>query len=492
MQKIVSFLRARKKITYGIIFFILIIASFLILKNKNITAETITVIHSHFVNQVSVSGKVVPSSVVDLGFKNGGRIQKVYFSVGDMVKKDQVIANLDSNDASGQLNIAKANYEKIINGATSTDINVAKAQVETAQVALDQIKIQQDILLKNAKKNLLNSGFIATTDDQTSNQTPPIISGTYLKENEGQLIITEYPSSGGTSFKTSGLFEFNGMVNTEVPQSIGDTGLYIKFSNTNNYQTKWTVNIPNNQSAQYLQNLNAYQTAVSNQTQAIANATAELDQAKSALVLKQSNARPEDIASANGALLVAEGAYNDKFIFAPFDGMITKIDAKVGEIAFQNIPLVSMIGAGIFQIESYVPEINIANIKLGDEGNVTLDAYGPDVSFPVKVISIDPAETIRDGVSTYRIKLQFNEKDDRIKSGMTANVSIKTLDKSNTIVLPEGVVFEKNGKKFVQVKKNNQITEREIATGDKSSLGQIEIVSGLSDGETVILNPILK
>ena len=490
MLEKLSFIK-KKPFVFGAIAVVLVIVLVLIFKSKNTTQETITVKLGDFLNQVSASGKVVASDNVDLGFKSGGRVEHINFSVGQNVKKGQAIANLDSADVRGSLEVSKANYEKVLNGATNTDIDVAKAQVTTAQTALDQIKMGQDILVKNAKKDLLNSGFIATTNDQLSTQTPPIISGTYLKEAEGQITITPYSSSGGTSFQTSGLIDTTGMASTEIPQPIGDTGLYIKFSNTLN-ETKWIANIPNKQSPNYLNNLNAYQTALSNQTQAVANAEAALNQAKYSLLQKQASARPEDVAAAYGQLLIAEGAYNDKFIFAPFDGVITKMDAKVGEIASPNVSLITMMGIDTFQIESYVPEVNISLIKLNDEGKATLDAYGDVTIFPAKVVAIDPAETIRDGVSTYKIKLQFENKDDRIKSGMTANVSITTFDKPNTIVVPGGVIFDKIGKKFVQMKIGDKITDREVVTGSVSSLGQVEIISGLSNGDVVILNPIVK
>ncbi len=482
-------MKNKKRIAYVIIGIFVIIIAVFIFKKNNVNNQTITIKTSDFIDQVSVSGKVVASNNVDLGFKDSGRITDVYFSVGQKVKKGQTISSLDSIDAKGSLDVAKANYQKVLNGATSSDVNVAKAALETAQVALDQTKEQQSILIKNAKKNLLNSGFIVTTEDSQSTQTPPIVSGTYLKENEGQIIITEYDSSGGSSFNTSGLVEASGMVSTEVPQPIGGTGLYIKFFSTID-KTKWILNIPNTQSSLYLQNYNAYQSALSTQIQTIANATALLDQAKSALLLKVANARPEDIASANGSLLIAENAYNNKFILAPFDGIITKVDAKVGEIASPNTPLITMMSVGTFQIESYVPEINIAKIKLDDETNVTLDAYGDSVVFKARVVSIDPAETIRDGVSTYKIKLQFEEKDDRVKSGMTANVSVNTYSKQNAIIVPGGVIFDKDGKKFVQVQEGKNILDREIVIGNISSLNQVEVVSGLKNGDMVLLNPL--
>lgn len=185
----------------------------------------------------------------------------------------------------------------------------------------------------------------------------------------------------------------------------------------------------------------------------------------------------------------ARNELEDYFIRAPFDGIITKVDAKIGEIAISNTPLVSMISAGVFQVESYVPEVNIAQIKLGEEASITLDAYGEGELFFAKIVSIDPAETIRDGVSTYKTKLQFLESDDRIKSGMTANALITTFNKPNVVVVPRGVVFDKNGKKFVQVKVGKKIIDTEVVLGSSSSLGQVEVISGLADGDVVILNP---
>lgn len=487
MEKVKNFFE-RKIAIYGVIAAILIIGGIFVFRKNQPIEETLVVHNSDFVNQTSVSGKVIPASNVSLAFKTSGRINKVYSKVGDNVKTGQILAMLDSNDALGSLQIAKANYDKLLNGATNTDIDVAKSAVERAQVALDQTKIQQDLLVKNAKKNLLNSGFVVTTDD-VSTQTPPTVSGSYLKEAEGKITITQYSSSGGTAFNTKGLVETSGMVNTEIPQPIGDTGLYIKFASTLNDSTTWTIDIPNKQSALYLQNLNAYLAAEATAVQMIANANAELNQAKSALLLKQSGARSEDIRGAEGSLQMAQSVYESNFIKAPFDGVVTKIDAKAGEIASMNTPMISMISLGTFQIESFVPEVNIAQIKLGNEASVTLDAYGNDISFMAKVVEIDPAETVRDGVSTYKIKLQFNEMDEKIKSGMTANVLITTNKKSNTIVIPQGVIVEKNNKKFVQVKKDNTSEDREVTIGGKSSLGQVEILSGLADGDVVLLNP---
>jgi multidrug resistance efflux pump len=82
----------------------------------------------------------------------------------------------------------------------------------------------------------------------------------------------------------------------------------------------------------------------------VADAGAALDQAKSVLAAKQAAARPEDISiakagveAASGALRIAEGAYNNNFIFAPEDGVVTVLNIKAGEIAVMNQRIISMV-----------------------------------------------------------------------------------------------------------------------------------------------------
>jgi RND family efflux transporter MFP subunit len=241
-----------------------------------------------------------------------------------------------------------------------------------------------------------------------------------------------------------------------------------------------------------ISNLSSSVTAYKNAQTSLATSENNLKLAQAGATLEEIDAQTSQVKVAQASLDNVRSMLTKTLIIAPFSGIVTKIDAKVGEVASSNTPLVQMMSVGTFQIESYVPEVSIALIKVGDEAKVTLDAYGSDALFNAKLVSIDPAETVKDGVSTYKIKLQFSEKDSRIKSGMTANVSIVTFSKKNVIVVPGGVVFEKDSKKFVQIKKDSNVSEREVVIGSSSSLGQVEIVSGISEGDIVILIPNVK
>jgi len=295
---------------------------------------------------------------ISLAFPKSGRISNVFVKSGDSVKKGQILAELASIDAkgavsqaSGALDIAKANYEKILNGATGADIDVLKAAVSKAQNNLDKTTSTQETLVKNAYFNLLNSTPEATPKNGTSDYVAPIISGNYNLGKEGTINLTSYYSQGGTAFTTTGLVDGSGTGNAIISQPIGNSGLYIKFPSTTNINVNdWIIEIPNKKASNYLTNLNAYQAALKTQSQMVSGATSDLEQAEASLNAKQAAARPEDVSiakaqvdSAQGALEIAQGSYNNNIISAPADGIITVVSVNIGEISIMNQRAIGMV-----------------------------------------------------------------------------------------------------------------------------------------------------
>ncbi|MCX6719914.1 MAG: hypothetical protein NTV36_02295, partial [Candidatus Staskawiczbacteria bacterium] len=118
--------------------------------------------------------------------------------------------------------------------------------------------------------------------------------------------------------------------------------------------------------------------------------------------------------------------------------------------------------------------------------NVTLDAFGQNVIFPATIISIDSAPTIVNGVSVYQARLKFTNADDRIKTGMTANIIVTSEKHSNVLIIPRSAIIQQNGKYFVIVDNENSKKEsREVSIGFRDDKN-IEIISGLKAGEKVL------
>ena len=297
-------------------------------------------------------------SNLTLGFLSSGRIKDVLVKAGETVEKGQILATLDAVNVLGSLtqaraaySTANANYDKITNGATETTLNIAKASVHTAEVNLEGTTKQQEVLVKNAYKNLLNSTIEAIPSGIINDYVAPTISGSYDKDIDGQINISVYYTGNGQSYSVSGITNGSGVVATTNAQPIGDSGLYIKFPNnsTTNY-TNWIINIPNKKASNYLSNYNAYQLALENQNQAVKNSQAALDQANTSLSSLTANARPEDMAIAKaqvsnalGALEIAESAYNNTIIKAPSDGVVTAVSIIAGQIALTNAPAIEFL-----------------------------------------------------------------------------------------------------------------------------------------------------
>lgn len=173
---------------------------------------------------------------------------------------------------------------------------------------------------------------------------------------------------------------------------------------------------------------------------------------------------------------------------SPIEGIITKKEAKVGEIISANKNMISIISENNFEIEANVAEVDIANLKVGNQATVTLDAYGPDREFSATIVEIDPAETIIEGVPTYRTVLQFDQEDGAIKSGMTANIDILAEKKENVLSVPQRAVLREEGKKIVRViNPDNTYRKVEVQTGLRGSSGYVEIISGLKEGDKVVV-----
>ncbi len=348
------------KLAIGIsIVLVLIIGTFVTVARNQIQIAQLAQVKA-LGQTVSNNNSTIISANQDLtlAFIMGGKINNVAVKIGDIVKKGDVLANLDAGNAEGIVNqaqgaydIALANYQKIINGATGTTIDVARASVNTAQVNLNEVTKQQETLINNAYSSLLNSTPQAQVVSDYNGYDAPTVTGTYSCNKEGNYDLKTYASSGGISVSYSGL-ESGSLYLTDVPRPLGTCGLYLSADKTKQIYSdvEYKINIPNKNAANYNMNNNAYNLALQNKEQVIASAQALLDQAKTALTAVVTTARPEDVAiasaqvqSAEGALQIAKSAYNNTIITAPADGTIINVAITAGQIATPNTPAIELL-----------------------------------------------------------------------------------------------------------------------------------------------------
>jgi RND family efflux transporter MFP subunit len=183
----------------------------------------------------------------------------------------------------------------------------------------------------------------------------------------------------------------------------------------------------------------------------------------------------------------AQAILAEDTITSPIDGVVTQEDPNVGEYIAPGQSGFAVQNSG-FKVEAYVAEADIAKVAVGDLASSTLDAYGAYVNFPEKVIMIDPAETVLQGVPTYKVTLQFVSPDSRIKSGMTSNIEILTHEVDNVLEIPyRAITITSTSTNVRMVSANGQTYKAvPVTTGLKGSDGTIQIISGLKVGDKVV------
>ncbi|MEK7613997.1 MAG: efflux RND transporter periplasmic adaptor subunit [Patescibacteria group bacterium] len=515
MKKVVAYIQARM-ILSAVVGVVVVGGAvwFVFFSNGNGTEQTLVLEPRTLVQQVSVSGKVQAVDDVKLSFVQSGRIASIPVKVGSEVGRGALLASLDNADAQAlvlqrkaALASQEAELQSLVEGTRPEEIAVSEAAVSSATVVVLQAELALIDALRDAQR-AADNGVRVNTDQFISNpRTDPqltfsvsnaqvrITAESGRRSVEAVLISLETLATSLTSSSdlTSAVVTTKSGLSA-VSSFLLSASIAVSQGITNGSVTSTILEGYGTDVASARSSVNTATSAFTSAETALKNARASLESAEKSLLLKRAGAtastlaaQQADVDAARAQVLDAEAQLRKTYIIAPFSGVVTAIDAKLGEISTPSVPVISLISQNTLQIESFVPEINLALLEVGDPAVVTLDAYGTSVEFPASVVAVDPAETVRDGVSTYRALLAFNEDDERVRAGMTANIVITALTKDNVLMIPVGAVKKEGGVQTVLVKEGDAKVQKTVTTGVTSSFGDVEIVSGLSAGDVVIL-----
>jgi len=182
-------------------------------------------------------------------------------------------------------------------------------------------------------------------------------------------------------------------------------------------------------------------------------------------------------------------------IYAPISGTITGLSLQVGSfITAQTNTSGTSTSQRIANVVTSAPptitvnltEVDTPKVKIEDKATVTFDAL-PGKTFTGKVVSIDTVGTVSSGVTSYPATIKLDIPDPSIFSNMGAQAVIITNSKSDVLMVPsQSIKSNTDGSSYVQLlTKNGQVEQNAVEVGISSD-SQTEIVSGLSEGDTVI------
>lgn len=166
-------------------------------------------------------------------------------------------------------------------------------------------------------------------------------------------------------------------------------------------------------------------------------------------------------------------------IVAPSDGVVTIVTARVGDLIGSNSPIATIIAVGR-TIEAKITEENFAAIKLGQMATVRFLTFGADQYNAVisKILPSADAATQR-----YTVFLDLALPEGRVLlPGLTGEVSVVIAERANAVIIPRRALLGE----YVYVAAGGRLVRRKVAKGYES-LYQVEVVSGLAEGEQVVV-----
>ncbi|MFA5946721.1 MAG: efflux RND transporter periplasmic adaptor subunit [Patescibacteria group bacterium] len=239
---------------------------------------------------------------------------------------------------------------------------------------------------------------------------------------------------------------------------------------------------------------NAQRTAEQENTKAIADATsaqAALQKAHATYNKLIAGPRAVDLAPYEASVDAAWARYAKSTIISPLDGQVGKINLRVGEAAEPGRAVISVSPSKpAFEVIVDVSESDVTHVALGDSATITFDAFGADVEFTGLLTSLDLSEKIIEGVVFYEARVAVTEgpRLAELRSGMSADVTVATDLHTNSLSVPTRAVLEKDGKKIVRVLVNEALVEKEVTIGLRADGGVTEILTGLTEGETIVIS----
>ena len=152
-------------------------------------------------------------------------------------------------------------------------------------------------------------------------------------------------------------------------------------------------------------------------------------------------------------------------------------------------PVISIISSD-FVVKSEINETDVINLKVGQDVEITLDAYY-EHKFNGKIINISPVSTNVGGVVSFEITIEIeSENGPEVLYGMSASLTITTAISEDVLYVPIQYVYEEDGISYVDVlTQDGETIKTEVTTGT-SNYDYIEIESGLNEGDTVIVSTI--
>ena len=177
----------------------------------------------------------------------------------------------------------------------------------------------------------------------------------------------------------------------------------------------------------------------------------------------------------------------EKFeLISPFDGVLRKIDFKVGDnLIADEEKFVYIENPDLLKISILLDQIDIVKVKNGMKTRIVFDSL-PEKTFVGQIEEIDQTPIIESGVVSYEATITLNKENERIFSGMTSSIEIIIQEKNDILIVPNLSIMTKRGENFVKKLEKGEPQEIKVEIGLTDGKNT-EILSGLVKGDKILV-----
>lgn len=213
-----------------------------------------------------------------------------------------------------------------------------------------------------------------------------------------------------------------------------------------------------------------------------------LDMAELALAASNGSAGQQLLVdNAEMALDEAERQLDATIMKAPFDGTVSEVYALVGDYVTAITPILTLVDTDETEAIAMIDEVDVDKVEPGQIALVTIDAI-PEAAISGYVLAVSPQATIELGVVTFRATININpDPGINLRDGMTARIDIVVASENDVLLVPNSAITRKGTSRVVQMVTADGKTEERIVTIGKSNSTSTQILSGLNEGDQVMV-----
>lgn len=182
----------------------------------------------------------------------------------------------------------------------------------------------------------------------------------------------------------------------------------------------------------------------------------------------------------------AREALDQTQLKAPFDGLVTEVNAHPAELLGAYNPAITVADTTRLELTADIDEIDVAAVQEGQAVELRFDAF-PGESAQGTLTRLFPAAVTDRGATVYRAVIALAATPLHLRPGMGATVNIATVEKKNVLRLPTRAIKSAGTQKIVALRGADGTARNIVIETGLSDGNETEIVSGLQEGAVVLL-----